>query len=275
MNIKLPEIKVGKRHRDDLGDIDGLAASIKDLGLLHPIVVNDSWELIAGERRYRAAERLGWKEIPATIAKTLDDVAKALRAERDENRCRKDFSPAEAVAMARALEPFEKSAATERMKAGKPPEKFSEGGKANDKIAEAVGMSTPTLTKAKAVVKAAESHPETYGTIATEMNRTGKVAPAYEKLAEKAAEPKAPAVALPIKPARHKPSGGEVWCKWVAECQRVLNDTRDAGGIEALIQSWAPGEQEEYLEMLCGFRDAAQGWITYLEKRCAKRKRVG
>ena len=53
---KLPvnKIRIGKRHRRDLGDIDGLARSIGDLGLLHPVVVRPDGKLIAGERRLAA-----------------------------------------------------------------------------------------------------------------------------------------------------------------------------------------------------------------------------
>jgi ParB family chromosome partitioning protein len=52
-----------------------LAASIESSGLLQPVVVrprNGSYELIAGERRWRAAQRLGWAKIPAVV-KDVDD----------------------------------------------------------------------------------------------------------------------------------------------------------------------------------------------------------
>jgi ParB family transcriptional regulator, chromosome partitioning protein len=59
-------------------DLADLTASLKENGLLQPIVVRpatgapDRWELVAGERRWRAATRLGWQEIPAVI-KEVDD----------------------------------------------------------------------------------------------------------------------------------------------------------------------------------------------------------
>ena len=60
-------------------DLADLTASLKENGLLQPVVVRAApeggaarWELIAGERRWRAALRLGWKEIPAVI-KDVDD----------------------------------------------------------------------------------------------------------------------------------------------------------------------------------------------------------
>lgn len=57
-----------------------LSASIKENGLLQPIVIRpagnrrgaDRWELVAGERRWRAVTRLGWKDVPALV-RDVDD----------------------------------------------------------------------------------------------------------------------------------------------------------------------------------------------------------
>jgi ParB family transcriptional regulator, chromosome partitioning protein len=67
--MKIADIKVGKRIRKDMGDLTGLAESIEDLGLLHPIVVFPDGRLILGERRLRAAKLLGWETIPVTIVR--------------------------------------------------------------------------------------------------------------------------------------------------------------------------------------------------------------
>jgi ParB family chromosome partitioning protein len=59
-------------------DLADLVASIRENGLLQPIVVRPApgapgqYELVAGERRWRATMRLGWKEVPATI-REVDD----------------------------------------------------------------------------------------------------------------------------------------------------------------------------------------------------------
>jgi hypothetical protein len=58
----IDQIIVGPRFRKDLGDLASLAASIDELGLLQPIVVRPDGILIAGERRLRAAQLLGWTE---------------------------------------------------------------------------------------------------------------------------------------------------------------------------------------------------------------------
>lgn len=60
-------------REEELADLE---ASLKASGLLQPVTVRESaaggYELIAGERRLRAAERLGWTEIPAVV-KAVDD----------------------------------------------------------------------------------------------------------------------------------------------------------------------------------------------------------
>jgi len=53
---------------------------------------------------------------PGIAARTLNEAVRALVAERDENTCRKDFAPSEAVALARDLEPFERQDARERQR---------------------------------------------------------------------------------------------------------------------------------------------------------------
>lgn len=63
------------RHEIDQGALEELAASIQSSGLLQPVVVranHGSYQLIAGERRWRAVQRLGWSKIPAVI-KDVDD----------------------------------------------------------------------------------------------------------------------------------------------------------------------------------------------------------
>ncbi|MEJ2503280.1 MAG: ParB/RepB/Spo0J family partition protein [Gemmatimonadota bacterium] len=61
-------------------ELADLSRSIQENGLLQPIVVrpagnrrgSDRWELVAGERRWRAVTRLGWKDVPAIIREVND-----------------------------------------------------------------------------------------------------------------------------------------------------------------------------------------------------------
>jgi ParB/RepB/Spo0J family partition protein len=153
----LGRIVVGERHRKDMGDIDGLAAWIKRVGLLQPVGITPDGHLLWGERRLRACRLLGWREIPVTVRDIDPDDMVAVEAA--ENCARKDFALSEAVAIKRKLEPVEREAAKERMGS---PEKFSDLNKGNalDKIAKVTGVHRTTLVKAEAIVDAAEAEPE-------------------------------------------------------------------------------------------------------------------
>lgn len=74
--------------------IKELAETLDKDGLLQPIVVRedgDQYEIIAGERRYRAAKSLGWETIPAIIKNMDDDQAASLAL--IENLQREDLNP--------------------------------------------------------------------------------------------------------------------------------------------------------------------------------------
>jgi N6-adenosine-specific RNA methylase IME4 len=178
-------IVVGDRFRHDLGDIAALAASMADLGLLHPIVIRLDGTLIAGERRLLAAKQLGWTKIPVTVV----DLDAVVRGEFAENSVRKDFTLSEAVAIKRALEPIERAAAKERQReggrsGGKASGKLPEASKGNaaDKAAKAAGMARRTLEKAEAIVEAAEAEPEKFGKLLADMDRTGRAHGPYKRL---------------------------------------------------------------------------------------------
>jgi N6-adenosine-specific RNA methylase IME4 len=191
--IPIDDVKAGSRRRIDMGDIRSLADSIAGVGLLHPIVVGEDRRLIVGERRLRAFKLLERDTIPAVVSDSFEDALAALRAESEENICRLDFTPSEAVAMATALEPLERRAAKERQKEhgltapGKKKntsENFSEvnDGRASAKVAAAVNMSRPTYEKAKAICEAAKDDPEQFGALKDEMDKTRRVNGVFRKL---------------------------------------------------------------------------------------------
>jgi ParB family chromosome partitioning protein len=95
MLVPIDEIKVKKRFRKDLGDINALAESLKRFGQISPIVITKKNQLIAGGRRLEAARSLGWRTINAVVADIPDEVT-ALEYELEENIQRKDFSAEEA-----------------------------------------------------------------------------------------------------------------------------------------------------------------------------------
>jgi ParB family transcriptional regulator, chromosome partitioning protein len=72
----LPNPYQPRTHVDE-GALAELAASIEASGLLQPIIVrprNGKFELIAGERRWRAIQRLGWAKIPAVVREVDDQT---------------------------------------------------------------------------------------------------------------------------------------------------------------------------------------------------------
>ena len=83
-------MKINERFRKDVGDLDPLIKSIKEIGLIHPIVVDSNGVLIAGYRRLKACEAL---EIEPECR--IVDFNNPMQAEIDENVVRKDFTPGE------------------------------------------------------------------------------------------------------------------------------------------------------------------------------------
>ena len=92
-----------RRHFDS-GQLEQLAASIRRHGVLQPVVVRragERFELVVGERRFRASQAAGLETIPAVIA----DIAPAARLEVAlvENVQRQDLNPIELAQAYRAL----------------------------------------------------------------------------------------------------------------------------------------------------------------------------
>ena len=82
------------RHQFSEESISELAQTLDKEGLLQPIVVRESdngYEIIAGERRYRAAQSLGWETIPAIVKEMDDDQAASLAV--IENLQRENLNP--------------------------------------------------------------------------------------------------------------------------------------------------------------------------------------
>ena len=182
----LAQIKVGNRHRKDFGDVDGLARSIDREGLLQPIAITPSDELIAGERRMRAWSRSKFRDDPIPVH--VVDLDEIVRGEWSENSERKDFTPSEIVALKRAIEPKLREEAKERqgartdLRGNSPDVDQPRVGRAADKIAGFVGRDRKTVGKAEAVVQAAEAEPEKYGKLVEAMDRTGRVNGPFKRL---------------------------------------------------------------------------------------------
>ena len=93
------------RRRFDETKIEELASSIRNQGIIQPLVVRpkgDGYELIAGERRWRAAMKAGLSEVPVVIREASDQ--EALQLALVENLQREDLNPIEEASGYRRLQ---------------------------------------------------------------------------------------------------------------------------------------------------------------------------
>jgi len=111
-------------------ELEGLAASIKDMGLLQPVVVRQraeqGYDLIAGERRVRAARMAGLERLPAIVRHTED--ADLLKEALVENIHRVQLNPLEEAAAYRQL--------------------LDDFGFTQEELAASLGRSRPSITNA-------------------------------------------------------------------------------------------------------------------------------
>lgn len=103
MLINIDEIKIKKRVRKDLGDLETLKDSLRRYGLLSPITINTRNELVAGQRRLESAKQLGWTTITANVVDAEDKIGQ-LEMELEENTQRLPFTDEELLAGYNALE---------------------------------------------------------------------------------------------------------------------------------------------------------------------------
>ncbi|TMJ49171.1 MAG: ParB/RepB/Spo0J family partition protein, partial [Alphaproteobacteria bacterium] len=105
------------RQRFAEDELDALAQSIREKGILQPLLVRTlaaeeaDFELVAGERRWRAAQRVGLHEVPVIIRRITD--SEALEIALVENLQREDLSPLEeAKAYSRLMGEFGRTQAS-------------------------------------------------------------------------------------------------------------------------------------------------------------------
>ena len=136
--IFLNQIKPNAKQPRQVFDeesLNELTFSIKEIGLLQPIVVrqisSDEYEIVAGERRFRAAQKAGLEKIPALVRETKDDHM--LRDGLLENLHRSQLNPLEeAAAYQQLLEDF---------------------GGTQDELANKLGRSRPQVTNTLRLLK--------------------------------------------------------------------------------------------------------------------------
>lgn len=137
IHIKISLIEPNReqpRKEFDKEQLEELAESIRQYGVLQPIMVQkkgDMYEIIAGERRWRAAKMAGLKEIPAIIREY--DKQKKMEISLIENVQRADLNPIEEAAAYRQL--------------------IEEFGLKQEEIAERVAKNRATITNSLRLLK--------------------------------------------------------------------------------------------------------------------------
>jgi hypothetical protein len=145
MKIQIKDIVMSKRYRKDLGDIDSLADSIKQVGLIHPITIDTHNNLICGKRRVEALRRLGIDPLEEGIHFRIVDLNPTM-GELHENTARKDFLPTEINDIYTSFDIQSANLAP------------GESGRIRDKVSKTVGMSHGNLDKIRRVVASGDKH---------------------------------------------------------------------------------------------------------------------
>ena len=131
-----PNLNQPRRHFDEDALLE-LSESIKQYGVLQPLLVSDKkdyFEIIAGERRWRAAKMAGLKEVPVVVKEFTDQ--EIVEISLIENIQREDLNPVEeAMAYKRLIDEFHLK---------------------QDEIAERVGKSRTAVTNAMRLLKLSE-----------------------------------------------------------------------------------------------------------------------
>ena len=144
VDIKVADIKVDDRVREekDYGDIEELAKSITEKGLMHPLVVNrveDGYHLVAGGRRLEAIKLLEWESVACRFYEDLTEV-EAKELELEENIRRQDI-PYSTV-LTRKKELFELRQEKHGVTSGENPKGYTQ-----KDLAEDLGESQATISQ--------------------------------------------------------------------------------------------------------------------------------
>jgi ParB family chromosome partitioning protein len=149
----------------ELGNLKELKRSIEEIGLICPLAIDENGKLLAGRRRYKALMELGWEEVSCVVYPAGDD-ALALRVTIDENQRHKPYTEPEAAAFVKQYDEVMRERAknellladnkkSESKPAHRPKEAWTQ-----EKTAEALGISQPTVAQSIKIAEHVEDHPE-------------------------------------------------------------------------------------------------------------------
>lgn len=107
----------GRRHRQDMGEMDPLVASVDRNGLWQPITIAPNGMLICGARRLLAVRTLGWKTVKVWVRSGISTRLGELLAEQDDNLLHKPLTATEQESLYRELKELMSEDAARRQEA--------------------------------------------------------------------------------------------------------------------------------------------------------------
>lgn len=177
--VSVKSIKIGERIREDMGDIQGLAESISKRGLLHPIIIDELGNLIAGHRRLEAVKLLGWDIVETRTISDLTEKEKRL-IELEENTKRKDLTEYEKSKNLVELAEATKESMKDELMSPEVTKTSEKGGRpeipnSDSKVAERIGTTRKSISEAKHHVQAVGKYPELESSPKKEAIKTAKL----------------------------------------------------------------------------------------------------
>lgn len=155
MITKISSIHIGSRFRQEYKDIPQLAESIQRIGLIHPILLDQDNNLVAGGRRLRAYIYLDKDEIECTLKEDLTELDRRI-IEVEENIQRQDLEWHELIALRAEVDKL----MMEQHKDDKSEDGYEVQGWTQNESADLLGISHGTLADNLSLLKAIEQIPE-------------------------------------------------------------------------------------------------------------------
>jgi ParB-like chromosome segregation protein Spo0J len=271
VKVKVEDIVVGTRRRDDLGDIQSLAGSIRQVGLLHPIIIDENNSLIAGGRRLEAYRTLKREYIEARYFGALTEDEKR-EIELEENIRRKDLTALERsksivrlAEIAGRVNEREFRVSDTRNSPGRPSLPDS-----RRSVSERTGLDPKVIDNARTHVAATDKYPELANPTIPQKHaltiskNLDKLPEAEREVAReglrrndhRALTSLAELPPMPQEEMKHQKSGAERWAGIVTRLSQMVMSIAQMGGPAILIRNWPQNYRDSFHDSLVRLIDS-------------------